>query len=161
MRTKKKLSLIPDARFPSELRGVTKTTEWSCTKVQGTVGKYHVKLYENMRSQFPTSGLDTIIPNFEDAKDAAKVFAAWQDMQAELCVLYRNAKMSCPSLKSITCQDVRNNVASIDKEIVAKEEELARLKCKKQADKALLVLKESFVSATKALELVSARYTFA
>ena len=100
MRTKKKLNLIPDARFPSELRGVTKTTEWSCTKVQGMVGKYrlqlyHVKLYENMRSQFPTSGLDTIIPNFEDAKDAAKVFAAWQDMQAELRVLYRNAKMSC------------------------------------------------------------------
>ena len=97
MRTKKKLSLIPDARFPSELRGVTKTTEWSCTKVQGTVGKYHVKLYENMRSQFPTSGLDTIIPNFEDAKDAAKVFAAWQDMQAELCVLYRNAKIQASS----------------------------------------------------------------
>ena len=73
---------------------MTKTTEWSCTKVQGTVGKYHVKLYENMRSQFPTSGLDTIIPNFDNAKDAAKVFAAWQDMQAELRVLLTPMSMA-------------------------------------------------------------------
>ena len=158
MSTKKQLSLISDARFPSELRGVTKTTKWNCKQVQGAIGKYHAKLYENCDH---VSGLTKVVSNFEDAKDAAKVFAAWRDMKNELRVLCHNAEMSYPNLKQIKCKDVKKNVDLLDKDIEAKEEELERLKCKKRAEQALLVLGESFVSASKALEVVSERYSFA
>ena len=157
MSTKKQLSLISDARFPSKLRGVTKTTKWNCKQVQGAIGKYHAKLYENCDH---VSELTKVVSNFEDAKDAAKVFAAWRDMKAELRDLCRNAEMSYPNLKQIKCKDVKKNVDLLDNDIEAKEEELERLKCKKRAEQALLVLGESFVSASKALE-VSERYSFA
>lgn len=158
MSSKKKLTLIKDARFPSELRGVTKTTAYNYKRVKGAVGKYHVKLYE-LRSH--VSRLDAIIPNFESPTDAAKVFAGYFEMQSELHILYQNATMACPKVKEVAWEDVKKNVAAIDNEIVAQEKKLARLKCKKQAEQALLVFKESFASSSKALKVVSERYTFA
>ena len=69
----KKLALIKDARIPSQLRGVTKTTRRKSKylvqsvvsdRVASLVGKYQVKLC------LSTSFI--IIQNFENAKDAAK-----------------------------------------------------------------------------------------
>ena len=82
-------------------------------------------------------------------------------MQEELRCLYRNANVSYPNLEQIKCNDVKKNIDLLDKEIAAKEEELDRLKSKKRAEQALLVLAESFMSASKALQVVSERYTFA
>ena len=160
MSSKKKLALIKDARFPSELRGVTKTTVYNYKRVKGAVGKYHVKLYE-LCSKVHVSTLDAIIPNFESPTDAAKVFAGYYEMQSELNILYKNATMACPKVKEVDCEDVKKNVAAIDNEIVGQEKKLARLKFQKQAEQALLVFKESFASSSKALKVVSERYTFA
>ena len=82
-------------------------------------------------------------------------------MKSELHILYENATMACPKVKEVAWEDVKKNVAAIDKEIVAQEKKLACLKCKKQAEQALLVFKESFASSSKALKVVSERYTFA
>ena len=150
----KKLALIKDARTPSQLRGVTKTTRRkSKYLVQSAVGKYQVKLC------LSTSSI--IIPNFENAKDAAKVFAGFYKMKGELRVLCRNAKMVWPNLDVVTCKDVEESVSALDKEIQAKMEQLARLERKKQATKALLTFKKTFVSASKALVLIMERYDFA
>ena len=158
MSAKKKLALIKDGRFPSQLRGVTKTTAYNCKRVQGAVGKYHVKLYEQ---ESDVSKLDGIIPNFASHTDAGKVFAGYYEMKSELRTLYQNAMMACPNMKEVTCNNVKKNVAALDNKIAAQEKELARLKCNKLAEQALLAFKESFASASKALELVSERYTFA
>ena len=154
----KKLALIKDARIPSQLRGVTKTTRRKSKNlvpslVPSAVGKYQVQLC------LSTSSI--IVPNFENAKDAAKVFAGFYKMKGELGVLYANAKMAWPNLNVVTCEDVEENIAALDKEVQAKKEQLARLERKKQATKALLTFKKTFVSASKALELITERYDFA
>lgn len=152
----KKLALIKDPRMPSQLRGVTKTTgRMSKDLIQRAVlGRYQVKLCMSTWTSI-------IIPNFKKAKNAAKVFASFYEMKSELRVLFDNAKMTWPNLTVVTCEDVEENVAALDKEIQAKKEELALLERKKQANKALLTFKKTFVSASTALELITERYDFA
>ena len=153
MSPKKLLGLIKDARYPSQLRGVTKTTKQNSKNVEGTVGKYQVKVC------LTTSNV--VIPNFDNAKDASKVYAAYYEMKGELRALYRDTNMEWPNLTTVTCEDVMNNVAALDKEIMAKEKELTRLKRKRRASIMLLTFKKTFVSASKALKLISERYNFA
>ena len=57
-------------------------------------------------------------------------------MKRELGVLYGNANMVWPNLNEVTCKDVEENVAALDKTIQAKKEQLALLERKKQATKA-------------------------
>ena len=153
MSPKKLLTLIKDTRYPSQLRGVTKTTKRNSKNVEGTVGKYQVKVC------LTTSNV--VIPNFDNAKDAAKVFAGYYEMKGELRAVYSDAKMDWPNLTTVTCEDVIKNGAVLDKEIMAKEKELTLLKRKRRASNMLLTFKKTFVSASKALKLISERYNFA